>query len=103
MVYTPQEGGFEMTRTQIYLDDDQKAALRSLAMGRDSTVSDLVREAVDRLLAGELENKDLGSHLAAVQERLQARLSNRSDEEFVIALKRARASRRRGIEPSDSA
>jgi len=52
-----------MTRTQIDLDDDQKGALRLLAAGRDSTVSDLVREAVDRLLAGELEGTDLAGQL----------------------------------------
>ena len=84
-----------MTRTQIYLDDDQKAALRLLAIDRDSTVSDIVREAVDRLLAGELHGADWASRLSAVQTRLQARLADRSDEEVGEALKRARAARRR--------
>jgi len=83
-----------MTRTQIYLDDDQRAALRLLAAGRDSTVSDLVRMAVDRLLAGELEGTDLASQLSAVQARLQARLGDRTEEDVAAALKRARAGRR---------
>jgi Arc/MetJ-type ribon-helix-helix transcriptional regulator len=86
-----------MTRTQIYLDDDQKAALRLLAVGRDSTVSDIVREAVDRLLAGELQGADWASQLSAVQTRLQARLGDRSDKEVADALKRARTARRRRI------
>ena len=86
-----------MTQTQIYLDDDQQAALRLLAAGRDSTVSDIVREAVDRLLAGELQGADWASQLSAVQARLQARLGDRSDEEVADALKRARTARRRRI------
>lgn len=84
-----------MTRTQIYLDDDQKAALRLLAAGRGSTVSDIVREAVDRLLAGELQGTDWVRQVSAVQARLQARLGDRSDEEVAEALKRARTTRRR--------
>ena len=84
-----------MTRTQIYLDEDQKAALRLLAAGRDSTVSDIVREAVDRLLQDELQNEDFASRLAAVQSRLQARLGERSEDDVAGALKRARSARRR--------
>jgi len=84
-----------MTRTQIYLDEDQKAALRLLAAGRDSTVSDIVRETVDRLLQGELQNEDFASHLAAVQSRLQARLGEQSEKDITGALKRARSARRR--------
>jgi Arc/MetJ-type ribon-helix-helix transcriptional regulator len=83
-----------MTRTQIYLDDDQKAALRLLAAGSDSTVSDLVRKAVDRLLAGEFEGTDLASQLSALQARLHARLGDRTEEDIAAALKRARAARR---------
>lgn len=83
-----------MTRTQIYLDEDQKAALRLLAAGRQSTVSDLVREAVDRLLAGELSRSDLASEMSAVQARLQARLGDRSEDDVAAALKRARETRR---------
>ena len=90
-------GHANMTQTQIYLDDDQQAALRLLAAGRDSTVSDIVREAVDRLLAGELQGADWASQLSAVQARLQARLGDRSDEEVADALKRARTARRRRI------
>ncbi len=87
-------GGHTMTRTQIYLDDDQKAALRLLAAGSDSTVSDLVRRAVDRLLAGELKGADLAGQLSALQARLQARLGDRTEEDVAAALKRARAARR---------
>jgi Arc/MetJ-type ribon-helix-helix transcriptional regulator len=60
-----------------------------------STVSDIVREAVDRLLAGELQGTDWASQLSVVQARLQARLGDRSDEEVAGALKRARTTRRR--------
>lgn len=44
-------------RTQIYLDEDQKRALKMLAVDRDSNVSDLVREAIARLLRDELPKK----------------------------------------------
>ena len=94
MVYIIAKADMTMTRTQIYLDDDQKAALRALAAGRDSTVSDLVREAVDRLLAGELEGADLADRLSAVQARLRARLADQSEEHVAEALKRARSARR---------
>jgi Arc/MetJ-type ribon-helix-helix transcriptional regulator len=90
----PPKVGNGMTRTQIYLDEDQKAALRLLAAGRQSTVSDLVREAVDRLLAGELSRSDLASEMSAVQARLQARLGDRSEDDVAAALKRARETRR---------
>ncbi len=83
-----------MNRTQIYLDEDQKKALRLLATARDRTVSDIVREAVDRLLAGELDQTDLGAQLTAVQARIQAHLGDRTEEDIAAALKRARAARR---------
>jgi predicted transcriptional regulator len=83
-----------MTRTQIYLDDDQKAALRLLAANRQSTVSDLVREAVDRLLEVEFQGVDFGTRFTDVQARLQARIGDRSDTEVDAAFKKARLRRR---------
>ena len=83
-----------VTRTQIYLSEDQKAALGLLVAGRASSVSDLVREAVDRLLEGELKDMDLGTRLAEVQSRLQARIGERSDADVAEAVKRAKAKRR---------
>jgi Arc/MetJ-type ribon-helix-helix transcriptional regulator len=67
-----------------------------LAVGRDSTVSDIVREAIDRLLAGELQGADWASQLSAVQARLQARLGERSDEDVAEALASGKARRTSG-------
>ncbi len=58
-------------RTQIYLTDDQKRALRHLAAARDSNVSDLVREAVDKLL--ESEGVEWGARFDAFRQKMGAK------------------------------
>ncbi len=60
------------TRTQIYLDDTQREALKLLAASRSSTVSELIRRAVNRLLEEELSRDDLVSQMDGVVERLRA-------------------------------
>jgi len=60
-----------MRRTQIYLDEGQKQALRLLALDRGSTVSDLVREAVSRLLRDEVQQGHWSKRLGTLQERIQ--------------------------------
>ena len=45
--------GVSMRRTNIYLSDDQLAALRSLGERRRASVAELVREAVDAWLAAQ--------------------------------------------------
>ena len=42
-----------MVRTQIYLDEGQKSALERLSAERRATVSDLIRQAVDRFIGSE--------------------------------------------------
>ena len=42
-----------MKRTQIYLSDDEAGALRRRARESGRTVSDLIREAIDRTYLGE--------------------------------------------------
>jgi hypothetical protein len=42
-----------MVRTQIYLDERQKAQLDRLSAERRVTVSDLVRQAIDQYLGGD--------------------------------------------------
>jgi len=39
-----------MVRTQIYIDDEQKAALDRLSAEKETTVSGLIRQAVDQFL-----------------------------------------------------
>jgi Arc/MetJ-type ribon-helix-helix transcriptional regulator len=47
-----------MHRTNIYLDEDQRAALRRLSAASGETMSDVVRRAIDRLLAEEFVGQD---------------------------------------------
>lgn len=76
------------TRTQIYLDDVQREALKLLAASRSSTVSELIRRAVNRLLDEELSREDLVSQMDGVVERLRASRAGvpLSDEEVDAAI-----------------
>ena len=40
-----------MTRTQIYIEDDQKEALETLAKSRGVAMADLIREGIDAILS----------------------------------------------------
>jgi hypothetical protein len=83
-----------MTRTQIYLTEDQKRALRHMAAERDSNVSDLIREAVDRLLAS--EGVDWGARFDAFRQGIEAG-PEFTEEDFEAAdaeVKAARKTRR---------
>jgi hypothetical protein len=48
--YIVPRGEEAMVRTQIYLDEKQKAELDRLSVERRVTVSDLIRQAVDQFL-----------------------------------------------------
>ena len=86
MVYTR-----PVRRTQIYLDEDQKRALRLLAADRDMNVSDLIRKAVDRLLRDEIDLRGWGGRFDALQKRITSKLQREpKDEEVSNAFKRAR-------------
>ncbi len=61
-----------MTRTQIYLTEDQKRVLRHIAAERNSNVSDLVREAIDRLIASDSEGVDWGARFDAFRKGIEA-------------------------------
>lgn len=84
-----------MRRTQIYLDEDQKAALRALAADRGANVSDVIREAIDRLLRDEFSGDDWADRLRALQTRVQARLGDVSEEDVEAAFRRVREGRRK--------
>lgn len=84
-----------MRRTQIYLDEDQKRALRAIAADKDVNVSELVRGAIDRLLGDELPLVDRRSRFDALQARIEAALPrDPTDEEIASALTRVRARRK---------
>jgi len=82
-------------RTQIYLDEKQRRALKMLAASTDQSVSDLVRRAVDRLLSDEFVGKDWGTELSALVGRLRKTGPELSDVAAVRAVEKHRARRRR--------
>lgn len=79
-----------MRRTQIYLDEDQKKALRMIAADADATVSDLIREAIDRLLLERLSGQDWSTRLGAWQKRVADKLGGISEDGVDAALLRVR-------------
>ena len=81
-------------RTQIYLSDQQRRALKLLSAASDQSVSDLVRRAVDRLLSDELASDDWGARLDALAERVRARMPEPTAAEIAEALRRSRLKRK---------
>lgn len=81
-------------RTQIYLSDQQRRALKLLSAASDQSVSDLVRRAVDRLLSDELASEDWGGRLDALAERVRAHGPERTADDVAAAVKRSRGKRR---------
>jgi Arc/MetJ-type ribon-helix-helix transcriptional regulator len=81
-------------RTQIYLSDQQRRALKLLSAASDQSVSDLVRRAVDRLLSDELASDDWGARLDALAERVRARIPEPTTAEVAEALRRSRLKRK---------
>ncbi|HEU0089408.1 MAG TPA: hypothetical protein VFQ77_17490 [Pseudonocardiaceae bacterium] len=53
-----------MRRTNIYLTDEQRAALAARATAEGTSTADLVRRLVDQALFG--DNEDLAEDLAAI-------------------------------------
>lgn len=85
-----------MRRTQIYLDEDQKRALRAIAADKEVNMSDLVRSAIDRLLADEIPLGDWGSRFDALLQRIEAEMPHEpTDEEVERAYRQARAEMKR--------
>jgi len=80
-------------RTQIYLSDQQRRALKLLSAASDQSVSDLVRRAVDRLLSDELASDDWGDRLDALAERVRSRAPERSADDVAEAVRRSRRKR----------
>jgi Arc/MetJ-type ribon-helix-helix transcriptional regulator len=80
-------------RTQIYLTEQQRLALKLLCAASDQSVSDVVRRAVDRLLSDELGSDDWGSRLDALAERVRSHGSEPSAEDVAGAVARSRRKR----------
>lgn len=82
-------------RTQIYLDEDQKRALRAIAADKEVNMSDLVRGAIDKLLADEIPRGDWGSRFDALEARIRAEMRQEpTDEEIDGAVRAVRAERK---------
>ncbi len=52
LVYTPEASMSQMVRKQIYIEKRQKAQLKRAAKARGTSEAELVRQAIDRQLAG---------------------------------------------------
>lgn len=62
-------------RTNVYLDQEQLTALKLLAIDEHASVADLVRQAIDRLLAEKMgRGSGWGERLDATLSRLRSRL-----------------------------
>lgn len=87
-------------RTNVYLDREQLTALKLLAIDEHASVADLVRQAVDRLLAEKMgRSSGWGERLDATLGRLRSRLSAdvtaaEVDADVDAALDEVRAERR---------
>lgn len=56
-MYTLKKGGGGMIRTQIYLTDRQRAELSIMAKNLGKKQSEIIREAIDRLIDQTGENR----------------------------------------------
>ena len=79
-----------MERTQIYLNEDQKTALRAIAADRGQNVSDIIRQAIDRLLKDDFATIDLTTRLDSVKARLRERIGDVTEEEIDAAAQQAK-------------
>ena len=43
-----------MNRTQIYLDPEQRKVIKHIAVDKDTTMSDLIRKAIDNYILDQL-------------------------------------------------
>lgn len=84
-----------MHRTNIYLEDVQQDALRQLAASRRESMSDVIRRAVNRLLAEEFKIQDIGKRMDVLAERVRSRYAAPSDDEIDVLVARGRRKRRR--------
>jgi Arc/MetJ-type ribon-helix-helix transcriptional regulator len=82
-------------RTQVYLDEKQRRALKMLSASTDQSVSDLVRRAIDRLLSDEFVGKDWGTEMSALVGRLRKDGPELSEAAAIRAVEKQRARRRR--------
>jgi Arc/MetJ-type ribon-helix-helix transcriptional regulator len=85
-----------MKRTQIYLDEDQKKALRMIAAEADSSVSEIVRKAIDTAIRQHVDGGDLAARLGEWQKRVRQRYGDfeESDVDAVLASVRERKRKR---------
>lgn len=81
------------TRTQIYLDEKQRRALKLLAASSDQSVSNLVRRAIDRLLSDEFAGKNWAVEMDAAVELLRSSGTQISEAEAIAAVEKRRKHR----------
>jgi Arc/MetJ-type ribon-helix-helix transcriptional regulator len=57
-----------MVRTQVYLTEEEKSSLESIALSQGVSQSDLIRQAVDQLLAktGQIDKVSILDEIAGI-------------------------------------
>ena len=80
--------------TPIHLSDQQRQALELLLAASDQSVSDVVRQAIERLLSDELAGEDWGARLDALLERIRSQIPEPTTAEVAEALRRSRLKRK---------
>lgn len=84
-----------MHRTNIYLEDVQQDALRQIAASGRESMSDVIRRAIDRLLADEFKGQDLGKRMDALAERVRTRYVAPTDDQIDTLVERGRRRKNR--------
>jgi predicted DNA-binding protein len=93
------KGAAGVLRTQIYLEDEQKARLEAIARSRSVSMADVVREAVSEYLA-----KNEADHRSAVVRETFGAVSEWGDRDGVDLVREIRGQwRRPSAEPGDRA
>lgn len=74
-----------MRRTNIYLEDDQLRALKHVAAEERRPVAELIRRAVDDLLAQRLGDEAWGARFQELVERVRSRIPATTPPEEIEA------------------
>ena len=84
-----------MHRTNIFLTDAQRNGLKALALISGETASDIVRRAIDRILAEGFAGDDWRAHLEKVVQNVRASIPEEISEEQILAAQKSARRKRK--------